>query len=76
MKLPQSIQQTARDRHANCGTIRERKWGNFWLFTDVRLLEGLVLRNIYKLASCYELARTAFLLWCEKAEASGIHCLK
>jgi len=34
------------------------------------------LRNIYKLANSYELARTAFLLWCEKAEASGIHCLK
>ena len=34
------------------------------------------LRNIYKLADSYELARTAFLLWCEKAEAAGIHCLK
>jgi len=34
------------------------------------------LRNIYKLADTYSLARTAFLLWCEKAEASGIHCLK
>lgn len=34
------------------------------------------LRNIYKLADGYELARTAFLLWCEKAEASGIQCLK
>lgn len=34
------------------------------------------LRNIYKLADSYELARTAFLLWSEKAEASGIHCLK
>ncbi len=34
------------------------------------------LRNIYKLAESYELARTAFLLWAEKAEASGIHCLK
>lgn len=34
------------------------------------------LRNIYKLADSYELARTAFLLWAEKAEASGIHCLK
>jgi len=34
------------------------------------------LRNIYKLADSYELARTAFLLWSKKAEASGIHCLK
>ncbi len=34
------------------------------------------LRNIYKLADSYELARTAFLLWAEKAETSGIHCLK
>lgn len=34
------------------------------------------LRNIYKLADSCELARTAFLLWCEKAEASGIRCLK
>ena len=34
------------------------------------------LRNIYKLADSYELARTAFLLWCQKAEASGIRCLK
>jgi transposase len=34
------------------------------------------LRNIYKLADSYDLARTAFLLWCEKAEVSGIHCLK
>jgi len=34
------------------------------------------LRNIYKLSDSYELARTAFLLWSEKAEASGIRCLK
>ena len=34
------------------------------------------LRNIYKLAPTYELARTAFHLWCEKAVASGIRCLK
>ena len=34
------------------------------------------LRNIYKLADGWELARTAFLLWCEKAEVSGIQCLK
>ena len=34
------------------------------------------LRNIYKLADSCELARTAFLLWCQKAEASGIKCLK
>ncbi len=34
------------------------------------------LRNIYKMANTCSLARTAFLLWCEKAEASGIQCLK
>lgn len=34
------------------------------------------LRNIYKMADSYALARTAFLLWCQKAEASGIRCLK
>jgi len=34
------------------------------------------LRNIYKLADSYELARTAFMRWCEKAEVSAIHCLK
>ena len=34
------------------------------------------LRNIYKLANSYELARTAFLLWSEKAEVSDIHCLR
>ena len=34
------------------------------------------LRNIYKLANSCKLARTAFLLWCQKAEASGIKCLK
>ncbi len=34
------------------------------------------LRNIYKMADSCDLARTAFLLWCEKAEASGIGCLK
>jgi len=34
------------------------------------------LRNIYKMADTCKLARTAFLLWCEKAEASGIRCLK
>jgi len=34
------------------------------------------LRNIYKMADSYELARTAFLLWSEKAEASGVQCLK
>ncbi len=34
------------------------------------------LRNVYRLADSSELARTAFLLWCEKAEASGIRCLK
>lgn len=34
------------------------------------------LRNVYKLAPTYELARIAFLLWCDKASASGIWCLK
>jgi len=34
------------------------------------------LRNIYKMADTTELARTAFMLWCQKAEASGIACLK
>jgi transposase len=34
------------------------------------------LRNIYKMANSCSLARTAFLLWCEKAEASGVQCLK
>lgn len=34
------------------------------------------LRNIYKLAMDSALARKAFELWCEKALASGIHCLK
>jgi transposase len=34
------------------------------------------LRNIYKMADSCDLARTAFLLWCEKAEASGVRCLK
>lgn len=34
------------------------------------------LRNIYKLANSYDLAHTAFLLWAEKAEASGVNCLK
>lgn len=34
------------------------------------------LRNIYKMATDAELARRAFLLWCEKADLSKIHCLK
>lgn len=34
------------------------------------------LRNIYKIADSTELARKAFMLWCEKAEASAIACLK
>ncbi len=34
------------------------------------------LRNIYKIADCSDTARTAFTLWCEKAEISAIHCLK
>ena len=34
------------------------------------------LRNIYKMADCCQTARRAFILWCEKAEVSGFHCLK
>ena len=34
------------------------------------------LRNIYKLVDSYDLARTAFLLWSEKAEGAGLHCLE
>lgn len=34
------------------------------------------LRNIYRLAMDSSLARMAFEVWCEKAEASGISCLK
>jgi len=34
------------------------------------------LRNIYKMADSCDLARRAFLLWCEKAEVSGIRCLR
>ena len=34
------------------------------------------LRNIYRMADCCQTARSAFILWCEKAEVSGIHCLK
>jgi len=34
------------------------------------------LRNIYRMADSVQTARTAFTLWCEKAEVSGIHCLK
>ena len=34
------------------------------------------LRNIYKLADGVDTARTAFELWCGKAETSAIHCLK
>jgi transposase len=34
------------------------------------------LRNIYKMAMDSTLARQAFELWCEKARASGIYCLK
>ena len=34
------------------------------------------LRRIYKIAPDCLLARTAFLLWCEKAQASGVFCLK
>ena len=34
------------------------------------------LRNIYGMADGVATARAAFVLWCEKAEASAIHCLK
>ena len=34
------------------------------------------LRNIYKIADSAEVARTAFMLWCEQAEASTVRCLK
>ena len=34
------------------------------------------LRNIYKIADGVSTARTAFTLWCEKAEVSAIDCLK
>jgi transposase len=34
------------------------------------------LRNIYKIADTIDTARTAFALWCEKAEASTVKCLK
>ena len=34
------------------------------------------LRNIYKIADGAEMAKAAFILWCEKAEASAVHCLK
>lgn len=34
------------------------------------------LRNIYRLAMDSGLVRTAFELWCDKANASGIYCLK
>lgn len=34
------------------------------------------LRNIYSMADCVATARTAFELWCEKADASGVRCLK
>ena len=34
------------------------------------------LRNIYRMADGVQTARTAFTRWCEKAEVSGIHCLK
>ena len=34
------------------------------------------LRNIYKLADTSSLAERAFIRWCEKAEESGVACLK
>lgn len=34
------------------------------------------LRNIYKIANTPEIAHAAFILWCQKAEASAIQCLK
>ena len=44
------------------------------LGTTSRMKEHL--RNIYKLADSDSLAQPTFLLWSEKAEATGIHCLK
>ena len=34
------------------------------------------LRNIYRIADGVSTARKAFTLWCEKAEASAVNCLK
>jgi len=34
------------------------------------------LRNIYRMADGVNTARDAFMLWCDKAEASAVHCLK
>ena len=34
------------------------------------------LRNIYRMADSAQTARTVFILWCEKADVSTIHCLK
>ena len=34
------------------------------------------LKATYKMAMDSTLARTAFLLWCEKARVSGVGCLK
>ncbi len=34
------------------------------------------LRNIYKMTDCCQTVRSAFTLWCEKAEVSGVRCLK
>ena len=34
------------------------------------------LRNIYKIADSAEVARTAFMLWCEQADASTVRYLK
>ena len=33
------------------------------------------LRNIYRLADTSYLADRAFIMWCEKSEASGVRCL-
>ena len=40
------------------------------------LLMKEYLSNIYKIADSAEVARTAFMLWCEKAEVSTEGCLK
>ena len=40
------------------------------------LLMKEYLSNIYKIADSAEVARTAFMLWCEQAEESTVRCLK
>ncbi|NCC41850.1 MAG: ISL3 family transposase [Gammaproteobacteria bacterium] len=49
-----------------------------FLFRDLGTASLLkeCLRRIYILADCSYHAKLAFLLWCDKAEASGISCLE